>query len=137
MRDESSQNPDDITALKALLNAREQEIAHLKLLVAKLRRYQFGRRAESLDGLTQFDLGFDERLRTFGAEVTPIAAAPRVERERPVRKPLPAHLPREVEVHQPQSCQCPDCGNALRRIGEDVSEQLEDRAARFGASRQV
>jgi len=53
MYDQSSQTPDDIAALKTLLSVREQEIAHLKLLVAKLQRQQFGRRAESLDGLTQ------------------------------------------------------------------------------------
>lgn len=42
------------------------------------------------------------------------------------RKPLPAHLPRErVEYDLPEDqkvCAC--CGNALHRIGEDVSEQL-------------
>ena len=137
MRDQSSQTPDDITALKALLNAREQEIAHLKLLVAKLRRQQFGRRSESFNGLTQFELGLDQITRTLNTDATPITAAPRVERERPVRKPLPAHLPREVEVHQPASCQCPDCGNALRRIGEQVSEQLEYIPARFKVIRHV
>lgn len=137
MRDQSSQTPDDITALKALLNAREQEIAHLKLLVAKLRRQQFGRRSESLNGLTQFELSLDQITRTLNTDATPITEAPRVERERPVRKLLPAHLPREVEVHQPASCQCPDCGNALRRIGEQVSEQLEYIPARFKVIRHV
>ena len=42
------------------------------------------------------------------------------------RKPLPAHLPRKrVEFDLPEdqkACTC--CGNALHRIGEDVSEQL-------------
>jgi transposase len=137
MRDQPSQNSDELTALKALLNTREQEIAHLKLLVAKLRRQQFGRRAESLDGLTQFELGLDEIACALGTDTTPITDTPRVERERPVRKPLPAHLPREVEVHQPASCQCPDCGNALRRIGEEVSEQLEYIPARFKVIRHV
>lgn len=137
MRDQPSQNSDELTVLKALLNTREQEIAHLKLLVAKLRRQQFGRRAESLDGLTQFELGLDEIARALGTDTTPITDTPRVERERPVRKPLPAHLPREVEVHQPASCQCPDCGNALRRIGEEVSEQLEYIPARFKVIRHV
>ncbi len=137
MRDQSSQNPNDITALKALLNAREQEIAHLKLLVAKLRRQQFGRRAESLDGLTQFELGLDEIARALGTEKSPAPNVSPVEGVRPIRKPLPAHLPREVEIHRPQSCQCPDCGNALRRIGEDVSEQLEYLPARFKVIRHV
>ena len=137
MRDQSSQTPDDIAALKTLLSVREQEIAHLKLLVAKLRRQQFGRRAESLDGLTQFELGLDKTAHVLDAEKLPALNASSVERVRPIRKPLPAHLPREEKIHQPQSCQCPDCGNALRRIGEDISEQLEYIPARFKVIRHV
>ena len=38
--------PDEIPALKALIEAQRLEIATLKLLVAKLRRQQFGRRSE-------------------------------------------------------------------------------------------
>lgn len=30
---------------------------------------------------------------------------------RPVRKPLPAHLPREVATHQP-AVVCPECGGS-------------------------
>lgn len=55
--------PNDIDALKALLSAREVEVAgmkaqlntraaeieHLKLQIAKLRRMQFGRKSEKLD----------------------------------------------------------------------------------------
>lgn len=131
MRDQPAQTSDDIAALKALLTAREQEIAQLKLLVAKLQRQQFGRRAESLDGLTQFELGLNDVTRAVGAEVPPIATASRAEREPSVRKPLPAHLPREVALHEPVACQCPDCGSALRHIGEDIAEQLEYIPARF------
>src|SRR5690606_16291188 len=63
--------------------------------------------------------------------------APRGERQQPIRKPLPAHLPRDVALHQPASCQCPDCGGALRRIGEDIAEQLEYVPARFRVIRHV
>jgi transposase len=38
---------------------------------------------------------------------------------------LPPELPRVIRMHQPASCQCADCGKALRRLGEDVSEQLD------------
>src|SRR5690606_38985761 len=137
MRDRSSPNSDEITSLKALLNAREQEIAHLKLLVAKLRRQQFGRRAESLDGLAQFELGLDDKICALDTEITAAGNAPRGERQQPIRKPLPAHLPRDVALHQPASCQCPDCGGALRRIGEDIAEQLEYVPARFRVIRHV
>jgi transposase len=38
---------------------------------------------------------------------------------------FPAHLPRETIVHAPASCTCPDCGAAMRKLGEDLSEQLD------------
>jgi transposase len=38
---------------------------------------------------------------------------------------LPDHLPRETIVHAPTSCSCPACGHGMRRLGEDVSEQLD------------
>jgi transposase len=56
--------------------------------------------------------------------------------EKPARKPLPEHLPREQVVHQPACC-CPDCGGALRRIGEDVSEVLEYVPEHFKVVRHV
>ena len=43
---------------------------------------------------------------------------------KPVRKPLPDHLPRITQEHAP-ACACASCGTALRRIGVDVSEHLE------------
>lgn len=58
------------------------------------------------------------------------------EREKPARKPLPEHLPREQVVHQP-ACECPDCGGTLRRIGEDVSEVLEYVPEHFKVVRHV
>src|SRR5213075_2720096 len=45
-------------------------------------------------------------------------------RRRPVRAPLPAHLPRE-RVVIPAPCACPACGGKLSKLGEDVTETLE------------
>jgi len=54
----------------------------------------------------------------------PPAGSP--ERRKVGRKPLPAHLPRErIEYDLPHDQRgCPCCGNAMHRIGEDISEQL-------------
>jgi transposase len=54
-----------------------------------------------------------------------------------VRKPLPEHLPRQVETYHPRHECCPDCGGQLRLLGEDVSEILEYIPARFKVIRQV
>ena len=136
--------PDDVEALKQLvleerakLVAATIEIDQLKLLIAKLRRLQFGRSSEKLSReIEQLELRLEE-LQTAQAQATTVqepSAQP--EREKPARKPLPEHLPREQIVHQP-ACACPDCGGALRRIGEDVSEVLEYVPEHFKVVRHV
>ena len=40
--------PNDVESLKDLLLARSAEVEHLKLIIAKLKRLQFGRRSEKL-----------------------------------------------------------------------------------------
>jgi len=123
--------PDDVVALKALvlqqraqLATRVAEIEHLKLLIAKLRRMQFGRSSERLDRqIDQMELRLEE-LQTAQAELAPVVKPRTEEKSKPVRRPLPEHLPRERVVHEP-SCTCPDCGTAMKKIGEDVSEVLD------------
>ena len=45
-------------------------------------------------------------------------------RRKPVRGPLPAHLPRErVVIPGPTACPC--CNGKLAKLGEDVTETLE------------
>jgi transposase len=61
------------------------------------------------------------------------------EEARAVRKPLPAHLPRVPEIHEPPTgkCNCPKCGGTLRPLGEDVSEVLEYVPEHWKVQRQV
>ena len=81
------------------LAGRQAEIERLQLLIAKLRRMQFGRRSEKLQGqIEQLELQLDE-LATASAEhpaasPTPEAAAPAAPGRKPARRPLPGHLPR-------------------------------------------
>ncbi|GAB1481035.1 hypothetical protein MASR2M74_36180 [Paracoccaceae bacterium] len=47
------------------------------------------------------------------------------EKDKPKRRPIPDHIPRiEVEL-APDTDAWADCGGRLRRIGEDVTEELE------------
>src|SRR5262245_22802044 len=135
--------PDDIDALKALvlehqarLATRDTEIEHLKLLLAKLRRMQFGRSSEKLNKeVEQLELRLEE-LQGAEAEVAAARKAEQRDKVQPVRRPLPEHLPRQQLVHQP-SCTCPDCGQAMRQIGEDVSEMLDYVSEHFRVIRHV
>jgi transposase len=132
------------------LLSRDNEIEHLKLLIAKLRRMQFGRKSEKLDRqIEQLELRLDELQATQAenvaashtpARVAPVASIARnvhAVQGKPARKPLPEHLPREVRKYPPKQKACPDCGGELKSLGEDVSEILEYVPARFKVIRQV
>jgi transposase len=135
--------PDDVVALKALvleqraqLATRVAEIEQLKLLIAKLRRMQFGRSSERLDRqIEQMELRLEES-QTAQAELPTVAKPQTEDKAKPVRRALPELLPRESVVHEP-SCTCPDCGRAMKRIGEDVSEVLDYVPAPFRVIRYV
>jgi transposase len=139
--------PDDIETLKRLiiesqtkLAERDHEIEHLKLLIAKLRRLQFGRSSEKLDAkIGQLELLVEElETNRAGREARApeIPAAKPQQKERPARRPLPERLPRETVEHAP-ACTCPDCGATMKKIGEDVAEVLEYVPASFKVIRHV
>jgi transposase len=136
--------PNEIDALKAALAveraARQQAearasgaeamVAHLKLLIAKMKRDRFGQSSERGQRLLdQMELQLEE-LEASAAEdeaaIAPIntTSVVRFTRRKPVRAPLPAHLPRErVVIAAPSACLC--CGGKLAKLGEDITETLE------------
>ena len=135
--------PDDIDALKAALVAEraarhqaearasgaEAMVAHLKLLIAKMKRDRFGQSSErSRKLLDQLELQLEELEASAMEDET--AASPATTgvhsfvRKRPVRVALPAHLPRErMVIPAPSACPC--CGGKLAKLGEDITETLE------------
>ena len=110
-------------------------VAHLKLMIEKLKRDRFGQTAERARQLDQLELQLEEVQATatedaLAAEAAAAKAAQGMtpvksfERRKPVRAPLPAHLPRE-RVALPAPCSCPECGGKLAKLGEDITETLE------------
>jgi transposase len=86
--------PNDIEQLKQLVLAQRAEVEHLKLVIAKLKRLQFGRRSEKLDReISQLELRLEELQTTAAARALP-AQSSEPQPQAPVRRPLPAHLPR-------------------------------------------
>lgn len=141
--------PDDIESLKqlvieqrALLASRDVLIEKLKIELLRLKRMRFGRSSEQLDTkIAQLELTLEELEASETQLATPITASPTlvthpVERLKPARKALPAHLPREVVTHH-GLCSCPQCGSELKRLGEDVSEVLEYVPSHFKVIRHV
>ena len=130
-------------AIHQRLLARETEIEHLKLLLAKLRRMQFGRRSEKIARqIEQLELRLED-LESKRAEAdAPAETQPAVSTEefigaKPARRALPAHLPQKTNRYEPVESACPDCGGKLQLLGEDVSEMLEYVPAQFQVIRQV
>jgi hypothetical protein len=134
---------EELLAQREQLHSRDNEIEHLKLLIAKLRRMQFGRKSEKLDRqIEQLELRLDELQatpaeNTTGSHTPAVAASVANAAAKAARKPLPEHLPREVRKYRPKQEACPDCGGQLKSLGEDVSEILEYVPARFKVIRQV
>ena len=112
---------------------RDAKIEKLTLELLYLRRMKFGVKSESLAAGTR-DL-FDETLaadlaacearlaeKRQAAEMGPHQPSPeKAKRERAGRQPLPEQLPRVEHLHEPETCTCGQCGQALVRIGEDVT----------------
>ena len=121
-----------------LLEAKNQA---LTLELAYLRRIRYGAMSEALSKV-QFSL-FEEDWQTDVAaieaeiEQLPLPAPQKPKRARAGRQPLPGHLPRIEHRHEPQSCQCKQCGSDLVKIGEDVSEQLDVEPAKFFVHRHI
>ena len=122
---------EELAAAEARALGAEALIAHMKLVIAKLRRQQYGQSSErGRKVLDQFELQLEE----LEAETSENAVAAEDKaagvavksfaRQRPVRAPLPAHLPRE-RVIIPAPCACPVCGGRLAKLGEDITETLE------------
>ena len=120
------------------LLSRDAEIEHLKLLISKLRREQYGRSSEKLDRqIEQLELrlGELEASRANDSERSESRSDSVV--ARPARRPLPANLPREVRTYSPPESDCRDCGRPMKQLGEDVSEMLEYVPEHFKVIRHV
>jgi hypothetical protein len=108
-------------------------IAHLKLMIAKMKQDTFGPRSEKSQRLMdqmEFELEELEASATEDelaaekatAKTTDVAA---FSRKKPSRKPFADHHPRErVVVPGPTTCTC--CGGSrLVKLGEDITETIE------------
>jgi transposase len=135
--------PNDVETLQRLvrslatehtsLSEAQAEIERLHLIIKKLQRGQFGRRAERLDD-DQLQLGLED-LNTDLARIEASLPLPQARADRPKpqdeRPSLPAHLTREDVRLDVEHQTCPCCGGALHLIGETVSEVLDHVPARL------
>lgn len=124
---------------QAMLFDNEALIVALELKIEKLRRELRGQRSERTARLLdQLELQLEELVTAATEdEVAAQAASARTSsvrlftRKRPVRKPWPDDIERErVVIEPPTTCAC--CGGSrLSKLGEDVTETLEEIPRRF------
>lgn len=145
--------PDDPAKLRDLvgvlmseLKSRDIKITDLEQRLAGMNRHRFGTRSENADqlNLTLENAEIAATVETVADGTDDAeAAAPELPDaddgapSKPKRKPLPDHLQRNETELAPPSESCRSCGGAMRRIGEDVTEELEYVPGRFVVNRIV
>lgn len=125
---------------------RDARIASITFELRRLKAWRFGAKTECMNA-EQRQL-FEETMAADQADLeTQLAAlkaafkvpgnAPDADTPRkPKRQALPEHLKRVDHHHEPENTTC-DCGQAMVRIGEDVSERLDIIPAQFFVHRHI
>ena len=127
--------------MQAELQFEKTRNAALNFEVTRLKRWRFGSSSESLEATTQavlFDaILTDTLLEDIAAQqaAKPAPAVPSKKRQA-VRQALPANLPRIDHHYELEQTHC-ECGEAFKRIGEEVSEQLDCVPAQFFVLRHI
>ncbi|MDR5727613.1 MAG: IS66 family transposase [Terriglobia bacterium] len=120
------------------LQTQRRQIEHLKLQLAKLRRFRFGQSSEQMQGIEQMVLSLEALVASAAVATTsplPTAAA---EKEQPVRrKHLPEHFERIDNTIEPNECTCPGCGGPLGLLGSDSAEILDVKTVTFTVTRHI
>jgi transposase len=122
-----------ITEHEAQLARRDEDLKRKQLKIdqlthemATLKRWQYRRHSEQLDGAQRslLDESIDADIEAVSLELEALrekpTSAPKLQ---PRRAALPASFPRREIRHEPEETQC-SCGCSLERIGEDISEKL-------------
>ncbi len=144
--------PDDPSALKAIIAAKNEEIARLaaaerayealiqalKIRIARLKKQKFGSSSEKIEReIEQLELALEDlEVAMAAADTSPepeeneTEAAPSRSRRRRGKPRVSETTPRERIVLDPGDT-CPACGGPLRLVGEDVAEILDFIAAKL------
>lgn len=130
--------PQDVRTLQDMVLTLLGQIDDLNGQLYYLKRQLFGKKSEKLHPAQRLLFeGLYEQVQA-RLEAENAVAKPTPSRQRPNanhngRKPLPADLPREEIVIEPEPDEkiCPDCHSEKQRIGEEVTEKLEYVPASF------
>jgi len=155
-------NSEQLSSQQAAITAKDEHIARrdreikfkdakierITFELARLKAWKFGARTEAMnaeqrqmfeDTLAEDEADLEAQLKALQGEVEAQAEQPPVAKRKPRRQALPEHLRRVEHHHEPEDTHCPtpDCGQAMVRIGEDVSERLDIVPAEFFVHRHI
>lgn len=129
-------DPDELRAFTALLLA---EVRSQAALIEKLRHqlaghrsYRYGTSSESIE---QLQLALESSEIATAAMTTRLRLPDEEPKNKPKRRPIPDHIPRQYIELTPGDDACAECGGKVRRLGEDVTEELEYVPGRFIVNR--
>ena len=111
---------------------RDVKIEKITFELARLKAWRFGASSERMSAeqrelfaetLAADQADLEEQLAALQATAhPPPASSEPAHKRRPRREPLPQHLPRVEHRVEPENTTC-ECGQAMQRVGEDVSER--------------
>ena len=141
MLDVTKSLPEDPAQLRAFTALLLAEVKSQAVLIAKLRHQLAGQRAHrfgpSSETSEQLQLALEMSEIAIAALTAKLRQPDDTPADKPKRKPIPDDIPRvEVEL-TPGNMACNNCGGKLRRLGEDVTEELEYVPGRFIVNRIV
>jgi transposase len=131
--DRDAMNPDEMrqaaASMLAVIEAIDTELKHkvsqLSHGMAILKCWRFGRGAEEFHGLQRnlLEESIDEDLGAIEIELDAVRDTPKPKKV-PVRAHLPVDLRRATIPREPETTVC-GCGCHMKRISEDVAEELD------------
>ncbi|WP_026096520.1 IS66 family transposase [Ideonella sp. B508-1] len=147
-----------LQAKDAQIEAKDEEIARrdheikfkdarlerLTFQLAQFKAWKFGARTEAMnaeqrhlfeEAAAEDEADLEAQIAALKAEAAQ-DAKPADDKRRPRRAKLPEHLRRVDHHHEPETTTC-DCGEPMRRVGEDVSERLDVVPAEFFVHRHI
>lgn len=137
---------EDIAQRDREIRFKDAKIERITFELARLKAWKFSARTEAMnahqrqmfeDTAAEDEADLQAQLQALKAHQ---ADSPKAARQlRPRRQHLPEHLRRVIHHHEPEStvCPTPQCGQAMERIGEDVSERLDIVPAEFFVHRHI
>lgn len=124
---------------------KDAKLERITFELARLKAWKFGARSEAMqaeqrqmfeDTLAEDEADLQAQLAALQGEAESADKSQAQTKRKPRREKLPEHLRRIEHHHEPENTTCA-CGEAMVRIGEDVSERLDIVPAEFFVHRHI